>query len=148
MTIPDIPDGQTILLDTSVLIYYLENHKRYGQKATDCLMDIENGRINGVISTLVFSELLVPLFRVGDKKTVSGLVSRLTNFRNLAVYSVDQIVGVAAARLRAAYGFRTPDAIHAATAISANAQGILTNDKQMRRLEKENLNIWIFDDLT
>ena len=52
-----------------------------------------------------------------------------------------------AAQLRAKHSLRTPDSIHAATAILAKADGILTNDKAMNRLESEDFKIWQFDTL-
>ena len=50
-----------------------------------------------------------------------------------------------AARLRARYGLRTPDAIHGATALLGQADGILTNDKNFNHLANEGLSIWLFD---
>jgi predicted nucleic acid-binding protein len=142
-----IKDGKTVLLDTVVLIYFLENHERYGALAESCLKRIELGEIRGIISSLVFAELLVPLYKSDDKVAASGLVSRLTGFRNLTIHDLDAETSATAARLRAKYGLRTPDAIHAATALTAGGDGILTNDRQLRRLEKEKLTIWLFDDL-
>jgi predicted nucleic acid-binding protein len=55
---------------------------------------------------------------------------------------------VEASRLRALYGLRTPDAIHAATALRSSADGILSNDKRLSRLTAEGLQLWLFDDLT
>ena len=142
-----IGDGKTILLDTVALIYFLEAHERYGPLAESVLRRIERGELRGVISSLVFAELLVPLYRAGDKTAASGLISRLSGFANLTIHELDAGTSAIAARLRAEYGLRTPDAIHAATALSAKADGILTNDRQLRRLDKENLTIWLFDDL-
>ncbi len=148
MTTSAIADGQTVLLDTMVLIYFLEAHERYGPVAEDILWRIERSELKGIISSLVFAELLVPLYREGKAKAAAGLVSRLTSFANLAVHDLDAETASLAARLRAEQGLRTPDAIHAATAIMAGADGILTNDRQLRRLENEGLKIWLFDDLS
>ena len=147
MNVSAIVDGKTILLDTVALIYFLEAHERYGPLAESILQRIEQGELRGVISSLVFAELLVPLYRTGDKAAASGLVSRLSGFANLAIHELDSETSAIAARLRAEHGLRTPDAIHAATALTAGADGILTNDRQLRRLTKENLTIWLFNDL-
>ena len=147
MTMPAIPDGQAILLDTMALIYFLEGHERYGPVAEDILKRIERGQLKGVISSLVFAELLVPLYREEKDKTATGLVSRLSSFTNLAVHELDAETAAMAARLRAKHGLRTPDAIHAATALRAGADGILTNDRQLRRLHGKGLEVWLFDDL-
>ena len=147
MNRPAIPDGKSVLLDTVALIYFLESHQRYGPLAESSLKRIEKGQIRGIISSLVFAELLVPLYRADDKAAASGLVSRLSGFANLAIHDLDAKASATAARLRAEYGLRTPDAIHAATALRTGADGILTNDRQLRRLDREQLTIWLFDDL-
>jgi predicted nucleic acid-binding protein len=41
------------------------------------------------------------------------------------------------ARLRARYNLRTPDAIHLATALAANADVFITNDRDLIRVESE-----------
>ena len=142
-----VADGKTVLLDTVTLIYFLENHERYGALAESCLRHIEQGKIKGIVSSLVFAELLVPLYRAEDHAAASGLVSRLSGFRNLTIHDLDAETSATAARLRAKYGLRTPDAIHAASALMFGADGILTNDRQLRHLEAEKLTIWLFDDL-
>ena len=49
------------------------------------------------------------------------------------------------ANLRATQNLKTPDAIHAATAFSANCEYIVTNDDGFKRLS--NINIITLDDL-
>jgi predicted nucleic acid-binding protein len=56
-------------------------------------------------------------------------------------------IAARAAQIRATHGLRTPDAIHAATALQSGASGIVTNDAGFRRLENET-NIWLFKDIS
>ena len=148
MSAPAIEDGKTVLLDTVALIYFLEAHERYGPVAESILRRIERGALKGIISSLVFTELLVPLYRAGDDKAAAGLFSRVADFTNLTIHELDTETAAMAAKLRAEHGLRTPDAIHAATALMTEADGILTNDRQLRRLDGDGLTIWLFDDLT
>jgi len=142
-----IPKGSRILLDTVALIYFLEENERYSKSAEKIFSRIESGQLQGVIASLVFAELLVPLYRSGDPQAATGLSNRLRNFRNLEVIPLTTEISMGAARLRADYGLRTPDAIHAATAISTQSTGILTNDKRLKMLSPEGLSIWLFDTL-
>ena len=147
MSAPAIKDGKTVLLDTVALIYFLEAHERYGPVAESVLRRIERRKLKGIISSLVFAELLVPLYRVGNDKAAAGLFSQVADFTNLTVHELDAETAAMAAKLRAEHGLRTPDAIHAATALMTEADGILTNDRQLRRLDGDGLTIWLFDDL-
>lgn len=142
-----IPKGSRVLLDTVALIYFLEENERYSKSAEKIFSRIESGQLQGVMASLVFAELLVPLYRSGDPQAATGLSNRLRNFRNLEVIPLTTEISMGAARLRADYGLRTPDAIHAATAISTQSTGILTNDKRLKVLSQEGLSIWLFDTL-
>ena len=142
-----IPKASRVLLDTVALIYFLEENERYAKKAEEIFGRIESGELQGVMANLVFAELLVPLYRAGDPRAAAGLSSRLLNFRNLEVITLTTEISMAAARLRADHGLRTPDAIHGATAIISQASGILTNDRRMKVLAQEGLSIWLFDSL-
>jgi predicted nucleic acid-binding protein len=51
-----------------------------------------------------------------------------------------------AARLRAQYNLRTPDALHVATARNEGAEWLVTNDHRLRRVEAEGIRVWLFDD--
>ncbi|MCP3870453.1 MAG: type II toxin-antitoxin system VapC family toxin [Gammaproteobacteria bacterium] len=142
-----ISKGSRVLLDTVALIYFLEENQRYSKKAEKIFGRIESGDLQGVMANLVFAELLVPLYRSGDQQAAAGLTNRLINFRNLEVITLTTEISREAARLRADYGLRTPDAIHGATAIINLATGILTNDKRLKVLTQEGLSIWLFDTL-
>lgn len=62
-----------------------------------------------------------------------------------AVVDLDASIAASATALCAEHGLRTPDAIHAATAIRANTRGSLTNDRRLGRLEPD-LRVWQFDE--
>jgi predicted nucleic acid-binding protein len=51
-----------------------------------------------------------------------------------------------AARLRASYGIRVPDALLLATALLEQAQAFITNDTGPRRLTAEGLGMVVLDD--
>lgn len=142
-----IPSGSRILLDTVSLIYFLVPNGHYSEQATAILSCIESGELQGLMASLVFAELLVPLYRSGNSQAATGLSKRLINFRNMEVITLTTEVSMEAARLRADHGLRTPDAIHGATAIVAQATGILTNDKRLKVLTQEGLSVWLFDSL-
>lgn len=130
------------------LIYFLERHPRYGQSVEIIFRRIETGDLQGLMSSLVFAELLIPLYRAGDIHAANGLIRLLKNFRHLEILDLTPEIGAEAARLRAAYNLRTPDAVHAATALTGQANGVLTNDKNLGRLQAEGLQIWLFDSLS
>ena len=77
---PDIPESSVIALDTVSLIYFLEQHEYYGETARIIFHRIESGDLQGLMSSLVFAELLVPIYRANDFDTARGLESTLNQF--------------------------------------------------------------------
>lgn len=59
----------------------------------------------------------------------------LENFPNLDIQDLTPGIATEAARLRARFGLRSPDAIHAATALAAGAGHLVTNDRDFLKVE-------------
>ncbi|MCK8603289.1 type II toxin-antitoxin system VapC family toxin [Desulfoferrobacter suflitae] len=126
--------GSILGLDTVVFVYFLEQHPRHYATSKRLFRRIEAGDLTGIISTLVFAELLVPACRANDFERAEILVQLVTDFPNIKVLPLSSEISVAAARLRGAHGMRTPDAIHAATGLKMGAGGIITNDREFLKL--------------
>lgn len=136
--------GAKFALDTVTFIYFLECHPVYFAAVKELFRLIETAELSAVMSSLVFAELLVPAYRADDINRVKTLVRLLLNFPNMQVIPLTPEISVEAARLRALYSMRTPDAIHAATALQEGADAIITNDKGLLRMEEE-IDIRLFD---
>jgi predicted nucleic acid-binding protein len=65
---------------------------------------------------------------------------------HLELVPLDMAIATEAARLRGAYGARTPDAVHAATALASRADVLVSNDQRLRALAGEPISLWLFDD--
>lgn len=141
----DFPPHRLYALDTVAFIYFLERHPRFYNSAKKLFQEIEAGKISAIYSTLVFAELLVPAFRQNEKRRAEQIMRILTNFPNLAAIPLSPEISAAAARLRAFHGLRTPDAIHAATALESDATGIVTNDKGFLKIATNEFGVWLFD---
>lgn len=136
--------GTKLALDTVTFIYFLEQHPIHFATVKELFCLIETAELTAVMSSLIFAELLVPAYRADDIKRVQTLVRLLTNFPNIQIIPLSPEISAEAARLRAVHNMRTPDAVHAATALKVSADAIITNDKGFLRLS-ENIDIWLFD---
>jgi predicted nucleic acid-binding protein len=137
VNIKDIEDGVKIAIDTVVFVYFLERHINHFSVIKKLFHRIEQGQIKGFMSSLVYTELLVPAYRAGKSDLAMQTFNYLNRFPNLTTISVLPPISREAARLRATYGLRTPDALHAATALYQKADLILTNDKHFKRIHTE-----------
>lgn len=124
-----------IALDTSVFIYQLEANARYLALTDHIFSWIERPGGKAVTSTITMTELLVQPYRVADQQQADEFYVLLSTYPNLEWIAPNLEIADRAAKLRALHGLRTPDALHAATAIHAGATGLVTNDPVFERVK-------------
>jgi predicted nucleic acid-binding protein len=116
-----------IAIDTNVFISVFAQEP-LGEKVIPIIDAVANKKTHEMItSVLAFSECAVKPYREGNWSALDQ-VKLMFQMPNLLVCPMDDIVAEEAARLRAVYGFKMPDAIIVATAIVHNAKVLLTND--------------------
>lgn len=133
-------------LDSAVLIYHLEDVRPYSDLTEDLFAAVARGTPGAVLSTISVAELLVKPRREGQPGRVAALQRFVVSLPNAAVVAPDVAVASEAARLRAAYGLRLPDALLVATARREGAQAFLTNDGELRRLKAEGITVVVLED--
>jgi len=95
---------------------------------------LEQGEFAGVTSTITMTELLVHPYRDYDLEQVNELAGLLSMYPNLEWVPGTLATAILAAEIRANHRLATPDAFQAATALHANAKGLLTNDPIFKRV--------------
>jgi predicted nucleic acid-binding protein len=123
-----------IFLDTSVFIYQLEANARYLALTESVFSWVERAGHEAVTSTITMTELLVPSYRDNNEQRVDAFYSLLSTYPNLRWIAPELETADLAARMRAMYRLRTPDALQAATALRAQATGFITNDPTFARI--------------
>ena len=139
-----LPSHGAIYLDTSAIIYSVERNEPYFTLLAPAWQQAEVGQFVVVCSELVMAETLVRPIREGNADLEAA-------FR--AVFAAPEVSLIPAtrqlwedtARLRAESGLKTPDALHAATALRAGCALFITNDTDFRRVHE--LPIVVLDDL-
>ncbi len=119
-----------IALDTCLWIYHFEHHPMYSSQAGQILTAVQEGRCKAVISELVLLELVTGPLKLGKQDVADEYETLLTHFPNMTLAPVTRNIVLEAARIRALYGYRTPDAIILATAKEHSATLVVTNDQQ------------------
>ena len=139
-----LPPGGAIYLDTSAIIYSVERNEPYFALLAPVWRQAEAGQFVVVCSELAIAETLVRPIRESNEDLEAA-------FR--AVFAAPEVQLVPAARrlwedtarLRAETGLKTPDALHAATALRAGCALFITNDTDFRRVGE--LPTVVLDDL-
>jgi len=124
----------TVGLDTAPLIYFIEKNPKYFSLLSPFFESVHLGRIQVVTSTLTLTEVLVQPYRSRNQALALSYTRILLTSRNLSVLPVTDFIAAEAARIRATYGHKTPDAIQIATAQAGGATAFLTNDAALGSL--------------
>ena len=124
-----------IALDTSIFIYQLEANPRYVALTDHIFSWLEQTANNAVTSTITMTELLVQPYRDSDEQRVDEVYGLLSTYPNLEWIAPSLEIADLAARIRAVHRLRTPDSLQAATALQAQATGLITNDLAFERVK-------------
>ncbi len=127
-----LPVAGPVYVDAMIVIYSVERHHDYWPLLEPFWEDTAAQSLDVVTSELTLMETLVSPFRSGDTSLVgayeNALLGGAVGLMPIALPVLRQ-----AARLRAQTGsLRTPDATHAATALSERCALFLTNGTRLR----------------
>jgi predicted nucleic acid-binding protein len=124
-----------LAVDTAPLIYFVEGHPEFGPPVRSLIEHAERTDLVLVSSVLTLTEVLTLPFDKGATEIAQAYKTLLLQTPYLRLEPVGPQVAERAARLRARYGLKTPDAIQLAVAQEADCEAFLTNDNSLRRVE-------------
>jgi len=133
-------------LDSSILIYHLEDMEPYANLTEVIFAAIAEGSIRAVLSTISATELLVQPFAEGQKDRIAAFEQFLFSLLNTDLIPTSYPIAKEAARLRSKFRIRTPDALLLATSLIGKADAFVTNDARLRDLKAEGIAILVLDD--
>ncbi len=126
-----LPATGLVYVDAQIAIYSADSHPRY---AAACAPLWRPGRTVAVSSELTLLETLVAPLRSGNAQVASRRED-LWRQSNTRLLPITREILREAARLRALHhALKTPDAIHAATALMHGCALFVTNDLGFRRI--------------
>jgi predicted nucleic acid-binding protein len=122
-----------VYLDANGFIYSVERIEPYRTLLEPLWQLAQTGQFEIISSELVLLETLVGPLRAGNT-VLENLFRELLHAREVRLITATASIWERAARLRATMNLKTPDALHAATAMAAHSTSFLTNDTGFRRL--------------
>jgi predicted nucleic acid-binding protein len=128
------PSGSRLYLDTSCIIYSVEHIEPYAGLLTPVWQGATSGDFELRTSGLTLLETLVGPLKAGDTVLADVYRQLLQQSTDVQLVAVSEVVLEQAAVLRANSGLKTPDAIHAASALVVGCTYLITNDPAFRRV--------------
>jgi predicted nucleic acid-binding protein len=140
-----LPTSGFIYADAQAIIYGVEHHPTYSPLLRPLWSAVQAGSLTLVTSDLSVLEALVLPLRTGD--TVLELeYEGFFDQAGIDLVPMTRPLLKSAARLRATVpGLRTPDAIHAASALTSGCRLFVTNDRGFNRVS--GLSLVMLDEL-
>ena len=123
--------GEVVGIDTAPLIYFIEKHPSHAAKLKPFFAAAEQREFRIVTSIVTLLEVLVHPLRSGRDDLVREYRDILLRSPVLTALAISEEIAEEAARLRASFNVKTPDALQLATAITAGATSFLTNDQNL-----------------
>ncbi len=128
-----LPSAGSVYADVQILIYSVEKHPEYATLLRPLWQAVQGEGLEVVSSELTLMEALTGPLKRDD--TALALDYEQLFHKGVRLLPITQPILRQAAHLRAAIpGLRTPDALHAATAMLSNCVLLLTNDNGFRRI--------------
>jgi predicted nucleic acid-binding protein len=128
-----LPASGVVYVDTQIIIYSVEKHPDYWLLLRPLWAASRAGSIDIVSSELALLETLVGPLKNTDTFLATTYEQLLTS-TDMRLIPISTTILKTAARLRAEWNLKTPDALHAATALAARCTLFLTNDTDFHRV--------------
>jgi predicted nucleic acid-binding protein len=127
-----IPAGALVVVDSAPVIYFLENHRGLAQRFATLFERAFTGDIAIMVSAITLAEVLSGPLSVGNEVLAETYRTALTSSEGWSLVPVTEQIATSAARFRAKYRLKLPDAIQLSTVVTSGAYALVTHDRDFR----------------
>lgn len=124
-----------IFLDTTPLIYLLDNDSNFGVKTAQILSLLESENKTFISSVITCTKYLVIPYRTDNLEKIDAFGELIVNCP-IVLYPITNNIANKAAKIRGQYHFKTMDSLQLAVACSENCDIFLTNDKELKKFDE------------
>ena len=121
-------------LDSSIFIYFIEEHPRFLPVVEPVFSSVAAHDLAAVTSSVTLLEVLVHPLRANQPALAAEYEQILTRSSGITLIPLDLALLRRAAHLRASRGLKTPDALQLAAALQSSCSVFLTNDERIPQL--------------
>lgn len=126
-----LPADSLLLVDSAPIIYVLESNKRFAPRFMPLFERHARGELALAVTTVTIAEVLTGPLAAGEEALARRYRAVMGTWR---VVGFDIDIAESAARLRATYHLKLPDAIQLASALAINADALVTHDRDFAKV--------------
>ncbi len=123
-----------IFLDTNIFLAIL-NEEGNWELAEKLLLDVHNGKHTGYTSVICISEILSGFYAEDKSEKGEIFLTDIKAINNLTITGVDLIIAKDAAKMRAKYKIKLPDAMIAASCMIHKCR-LITQDQNLKKVRE------------
>ncbi|MBN8921200.1 MAG: type II toxin-antitoxin system VapC family toxin [Rhizobiales bacterium] len=131
--------GDTIYLDTNILILAVEGGSVWSESLREMFVCIDDNAIHAFTSELTFAEVLAKPLAVEATGLVKAYEELLAPTSVIRVVPIDRAILASAAALQGKLAIKLMDAIHVATAVSSACDFFFTGDTRLGQRIKDDI---------
>lgn len=124
-----------VFLDTTPLIYLLDNDANFCAKTARILSLLESKNSTFISSVVTCTEYLVIPYRMENTEKIEAFWELIVNCP-IILYPITKNIADKAAKIRSEYHFKTMDSLQLAAACLENCDIFLTNDKELTKFKE------------
>jgi predicted nucleic acid-binding protein len=131
----DLAQIDTVFIDTSPIIYYIEAHPQFGPLAREIVNAFQSGEIVAFSSVITLTEVLPKPIEIKDERLARKFTEFLRYGKNLSLVEISTDIAERAGRLRGRYpDIKALDAIQISASIEVGADAFVTNDQKLKQI--------------
>ena len=123
-----------IFLDTNVFIAVLNQESNW-EYAKELLLNIQSGKHTGYTSVICISEILSGFYGADEVEKGDQFLDDISAINNLKITELDLAIAKEAAKIRAKYKIKLPDAL-IASSCKIHKCKLITQDKNFKKLKE------------
>lgn len=123
------------VIDTNIFIHVKNREEPYYIPSKAILDKIDEGALEGVISTIVIAEMSSGYHAAGELREKDEFLTHIVSSQNYRVVEVTVGIADEAGRIRASTGLRLPDALIVASGLKEQAEYLVTYDESLRKAD-------------
>jgi predicted nucleic acid-binding protein len=124
--VESLDEGALVLVDAAPIIYVLEGHDKFAARFAPLFARHAAEELHLAVSSVTLSEVLAGPLAAGEEAIAKRYRTMLESW---GVVDPSPDIAEQAARARARYGLKLPDAVQLATALAINADALVTHDR-------------------
>lgn len=126
-----LPPGALLLVDSAPIIYTLEAHPKFAGRYAALFARHAAGELSLAVTTITMAEVLTGPLGAGEEALAKRYRTVLESWQ---VVELTADIAETAARLRAKHKLKLPDAIQLASALTINADALITHDRDFAKV--------------